>query len=244
MSFNDTISKLKEMRLHGVIKALEDQRINSLYADMAFDERFALLVEQEYLHRENKRLSKNLSSANLQQNACIEDVDFAVARGIDKSTLAQLATCSYISTKQNIAIYGSTGIGKTYLSCALANKACKHGYTALYKKTSKLLTELKIAFADGSLSKLHRSLCKINLLVLDEWLRDTLSPEDARLLLDVLDDRYQNSSTIFVSQIPITDWHPLINDSTMADAILDRVAHNSVRIALKGESMRKVLRKV
>jgi len=241
MSLTDTISKLREMRMNGLINALDEQKLNSLYASMAFEERLALLVEQEYLYRENKRLKRNLSSAKLQQNACIEDIDFSVTRGINKTTFAQIATCSFISTKENIAISGPTGIGKTFLSCAIANKVCKLGYTALYKKTSSLLTELRIAQADGSFSKLSRDLRKINLLILDEWLRDPLAPDQARLILDILDDRYQNSSTLFSSQIPLSDWHSLITDSTIADAILDRVAHNSVKLVLKGESMRKIL---
>jgi len=240
MSQAQTMEKLSHMRLYGFVHALDDQRESTSYNDLSFDERLAFLVDREYLRRENNRLTRRISLAKLKQKGTLEDIDFSPKRNLDKSQFMELAQCSWITSRHNLIITGPTGVGKTFVACALADKACKAGFNALYIKTSELVSQLVLAYAEGTFSSLLTKLTKTHLLVLDEWLRDPLQHQIARHILDVIDERYQYASTVFISQVPVSDWHQQIQELTIADALLDRVIHDSYRIELQGESQRKL----
>ena len=240
MSQAQTMEKLSHMRLYGFINAIDEQRESTTYNDLSFDERLAFLVDREYLRRENNRLKRRISSAKLKQKGTLEDIDFSPKRNLDKSQFMELAQGGWIRNRHNLIVTGPTGVGKSFIACALADKACKAGFNALYVKTSELVSQLVLAYAEGTFSKLITKLTKTDLLVLDEWLRDPLEHQVARHILDVIDERYQYASTIFISQVPVTDWHQQIQELTIADALLDRVIHDSYRIELQGESQRKL----
>lgn len=240
LMLQQTFDQLRELRLGGCAAALKEQLENPKYHQLSFDERLALIVEREHLLRHNRRLSRNLRLAKLKQLATVEELDFERSRGLKRSQVMELAGGAWIEHKQNLFILGPTGVGKTYLACALANRAVQSGSHAFYSKTSDLLADAAIARADGSYAKLAVKLSRLALLILDEWLRDPLDEQQARLLLDILDDRYNNASTLLVSQLPVEHWHENFPDPTIADAVLDRLVHNAHRITLRGESMRKI----
>ncbi len=187
---------------------------------------------------------RRVREAKLKQSATIEDIDFHSPRKLEKSKLLELAGCNWIRNKHDLFITGPTGIGKTYIACALADKACRGGFKAFYRKTGDLISELLVARGDGSYPKYASKLARTHLLIIDEWLRDPLAQNQAREILDLLDDRFRTKSTIFVSQVPVSDWHKHIADPTIADAILDRIVHDSLRLELAGESMRKRTAKI
>jgi len=233
-----TLEKLRMLRLTGMADALQEQLANPL-PDLDFESRLGMLVEREYLTRENRRTKRLLQQAKLQQAACIEDIDYSKPRGVIKSQLMELSGCQWASQHLNILITGPTGCGKTYLACALAHRACLSGFTTRYYRLPRLWEDLKISKADGTYINWLGQLAKMDLLILDDW---GLVPPDVnqrRDLLEILDDRYQKKSTIVTSQLPPAHWHEHLNDATLADAILDRLLHNSIRLELKGESMRK-----
>lgn len=234
-----TVDKLREMRLTGFVEAFKEQQESTQYQKLAFDERFGFIVEKEYLNRKTKRLKRAITKAQLKQLATVEDVDFETPRKLKRAEFLELAACNWISERHNLIILGPTGIGKSYIACALAEKACKLGFQAKYYRTNELLSELLLAKADGSYSKLVAQMAKTHLLIIDEWLRDTLNHSQAREMLDILDDRYRKASTIFCSQLPVQDWHARVEDPTIADAMLDRIVHDSHRLELDGQSMRK-----
>jgi len=238
------IEKLTELRLGGFIHALKEQLESTKYQDLSFEERFSLLVDREFMRRQNMRLQKRLYDAKLKQSATIEDVDFITPRKLDKKLLLEFAGCSWIKNKHNLFITGPTGIGKSFIACALADKACRQGLSAYYIKTADLISALLIARADGSFPKLVMRLAKFQLLIIDEWLRDPLAQQQAREVLDLLDDRFRNASTVFVSQILVAEWHKNILDPTLADAVLDRIVHDAFRLELDGDSMRKLTAKI
>ena len=233
-----TLEKLRTLRLTGMADAFQEQLSKPL-PDLDFESRLGLLIEREWYLRENRRLKRRLSSAKLQQNACIEDIDFKHPRELNKSNILELSRGQWIHQHLNLLITGPTGCGKTYLACALAHKACLTGFTSRYYRLPRLWHELKIAKADGSYSNWLSQLAKINLVILDDWGIMAPDEEQRRDLLEILDDRYKQHSTIITSQLPITHWHEHLNDATLADAILDRLIHNSIRIELKGDSLRK-----
>ena len=233
------MQRLKEMKLFGFAQALGEQLETSGYSELPFEQRLAFLVDQEALRRNNNRIARYIRNAQLKQQCVVEDIEMSASRGVDRAQVLELAGCTWIQQKQNLIITGPTGAGKSYLACALADAACKHSLTAKYFKMNELVRTILVAKADGSYSKLCISLEKIKLLVIDEWLRDPLGDSHARELLDILDDRFRKTSTIFISQLPVTEWHSQIQNPTLADAILDRIVHDAHRIELKGESMRK-----
>lgn len=235
-----TIEKLKAMRLDAMAAAWTEQQAQPDLNGLSFDERFGMLVDAEWLYRENKRLTKALRDAKLKlANACIEDVDCSPKRELDRAQLRQLATCRWVAEHHNVLITGMTGTGKTYLACALAQQACRKGYRAIYRRASRLFSELALARADGSYPRLLARLARADVLVLDDWAMAPINDAERRDLLEVLEDRYGLRSTIVTSQLAHRRWHEHIGDPTHADAICDRLIHNAHKVTLKGPSRRK-----
>jgi DNA replication protein DnaC len=207
--------------------------------DLVFEDRLGLLADAELTARNNKRLQTRLKGAKLRQSACVEDVDLKVPRGLDKSLWTNLVSLNWLLVHQNISITGKTGSGKSFLACALGQKACREGYTCLYSRASRLFNDLSIAKGTGTYAKLLDSISKKDLLVIDDFGLAALTDEQRRDLLEIMDDRYQKRSTVIVSQLPTAHWYELIGEPTIADAILDRFVHNSHKIDLKGKSIRE-----
>jgi DNA replication protein DnaC len=235
-----TIDQLKDLRLLGLLEAWQAQGQSPTYHDLSFDERFALLVEQEHQRRLNQRLHRRLQQAHLPCTVALDQVDFTVARGLRKTHFLELAQGNWVKQHLGLIVLGPTGIGKSFLAAVLADNLCKLQFSVRYFKTADLLVEIKFAKADGSWPKLRAQLRATQLLILDEWLRDPVSTFEARDLLDLLDDRYRIHSAMLISQVPVPQWHAQIQDPTIADALLDRIVHDAIRLNLKGESMRKL----
>ena len=235
-----TLDQLKALKLTGFLEAWQEQHSQPTYQDLNFDERLALMVEREHLRRHNQRLKRRLKQAQLFVATSLAEVDFDVPRGLKKTQFLEWAQGQWLSQHLNLILVGPTGTGKTFLSCVLADNLCKQGHAVRYLKTADLIAELKLAKADGSFPKLRKRLASFDLVILDEWLRDALNTTDAREMLDFLDDRYRRTSCLFASQFPVKEWHQKILDPTLADAILDRIVHDSLRLTLRGESMRKL----
>lgn len=235
-----TLEKLTKLKLNGMLRGLQDQQAISGAEQLTFEDRLGLLVDREIIDRENKRAAMRLKNAHLRQEAVIEDIDFKHPRGLDRSLLLSLASCQWIRNRDNCAITGPTGVGKSYLACALAQKACREGYSVLYTRTSRLLQDLAVARSEGTYSRKLFTLARMDLLVLDDWAMAPLNEQQRRDLFEVFDDRYDRHSTLVASQVPAENWHETIGDPTMADALLDRLVHNAHKIRLKGESMRKL----
>ncbi|MBK6809957.1 MAG: ATP-binding protein [Sandaracinaceae bacterium] len=208
--------------------------------ELPFDERLALLVEAEALSRENTRLAKLMREAKLRiPNACMEDVDYAPRRQLDKAQLRQLATGRWIADRQNVLITGMTGVGKSYLGCALGQLACRLGFRVLYRRVPRLFEELAIAHVDGSYVRLLARLAKTDVLILDDWGLAPMTDQQRRDILEILEDRHGSRSTIVTSQLPVENWHDYIAHPTIADAVLDRLVHNAHKVSMKGPSRRK-----
>jgi len=197
-------------------------------------------VDHECTQRRENRIRRNLHTAAFPMSACLEDLDLLPARGLERRTILELGQCNWITARQNLIVLGPTGSGKSFLACTFGTAAARNGFTVRYHRTSRLLHTLSQVRTDGSLTNLLRSLARINLLVLDDWMRDAITIQNAQDILEVLDDRFGHSATLIASQVPIADWHRRIPDPTLADAILDRLVHNAHRIELKGESQRKI----
>ena len=239
MLMQPTLEKLTDMRLSGLRTALEEQLGNVQFADLSFEERFTLLVDQEWTRRQNTRLERRLTQAGFRQRAVIEDLDFAPSRSLDRRQILQLATGEWVVQHLNAIVTGATGVGKTYLICALGRSICKAGFSVRYERLSHLLHQITASHADESWSRMLHRLSRVDLLILDDWLRDPITASQARDLVELLDDRYNRRSTIVATQVPVSDWHGRLTDPDLADAILDRLSHNAHRIHLKGESQRK-----
>jgi DNA replication protein DnaC len=242
MLTHPTLEKLHALKLTGMARALTHQLTTPDIDGLGFEERFGLLVDYEMTERENRRLSTRLKKARLRQSATLEDLDTRTPRGLDKGLLTQLSACRWLAERLNVLICGPTGVGKSYLACALAHRACREGYTAQYTRLPRLLEDLALARADGTYPKLLARLARLDLLVLDDWGLAKLNDPQSRDLLEVLEDRYERRSTLVTSQLPTKHWHEVISDPTLADAILDRLVHNAYTLNLKGESMRKTKR--
>jgi DNA replication protein DnaC len=232
-----TLEKLHALRLHGMAEAFRAQSEQTGIAELSFEERFALLVDQQWTWRQNRALERRLAKAKLRHRASVEDIDFRFPRGLDRTLLRSLTQSSaWVREHQNIFLIGPTGIGKSLLACALAEKACRDGFTAFYTRASQLFRDLALARADGSL---RARMARLDLLVVDDWAMALLADTERRDFLEICEDRYQSRSTILTSQLPVAQWHEQIGDPTLADSILDRIVHNAHRIEMRGESMRK-----
>lgn len=234
-----TYQQLNQLRLFGMAQALNEQQRLPELDRMSFEERLGLLVEREASERASMQTSARLRRAKLKHAAVPEDVDYRVARGLDRTLFNRLLTGSWIKEHQNVLITGLTGLGKTWLACALTNQACRLGYSSLYVRVPRLFEELAIAHGDGRYVKFITQLAKVDVLLLDDWGVAMLTDSARRDLLEILDDRYGQRSTIITSQMKVDDWHESIGDPILADAILDRLVHNAHKLDLSGESIRK-----
>jgi DNA replication protein DnaC len=235
-----THDTLTQLRLYGMARALAEQARQPEIESLSFEERLGLLVDRERTERQNRQTTSRLRRARLKQPAVAEDIDYRHPRGLDKTLFRRLLTGDWVTGHQNILICGPTGVGKTYLACALANAACRQGRTALYQRLPRLFEELAVSRGDGRYAKLMASLAKVDVLILDDWGLALLDDERRRDLLELLDERYQTRSTIITSQLPVATWHDSLGDPTLADAILDRLVHHAHPLNLVGESLRKL----
>lgn len=242
MMTQDTLRKLNTMKIFGMAKGFENQLASAGSMHLSFEERFGLLVDQEATYRDNRRLASLLRSARLRENACVEDIDYRTGRGLDRSEMASLALCNWIQHGTNLIITGPTGGGKTWLGCALGNQACRQGLSVMFQRLPLLLEELAISHGDGSFRKRLTQLAKVDLLILDDFGMAVLNAVGRNDLLEVIEQRCGRRSTLITSQLPVDRWHDYLSSSnpTVADAILDRLVSGSNRIALTGESMRKL----
>jgi DNA replication protein DnaC len=234
-----TIAKLNAMRLHGMAKGFTERLASASNAELSHEEFFGLLVDDEKTHRDNAKLARLLTQAHLRQQGALEDIDFRHPRGLDKQTVVEISRGHWLANHQNVLITGPTGVGKSFLACAMGNQACRSGYSTVYYRYPRLLESLLASRGDGSHLKFVARLAKASLLIVDDFALTAISTNEARDLLEILEDRYGISSTIFTSQIPTNQWHQLLGEPTIADAICDRLFHNAFKIELKGESLRK-----
>jgi DNA replication protein DnaC len=239
MTTEQTIEKLYDLKLGAMAEALREMLSRADQSQLSFAERLGLLVDSEWTRREENRLTRRLKAARLKVPASVEVVDLRTPRGLDRQLFLSLLAGDYLRQHHNLIISGATGMGKTYLACALADKACRDGFTARYYRLPRLTFELALARADGSYLKLLAQLAKTDLLILDDWAIAPMEGQVQHDLLEVIDDRAQVHSTLVASQVPASEWHQLFADPTVADAVLDRLLHNAIRIDLKGGSMRK-----
>src|SRR5499427_8126045 len=236
-----TIEKLTAMKLHGMADAFREQMETADASQLSFEERFGLLVDRQWIWKENRALIRRLQLAKFKERGVVEDIDYQHPRNLDRKLMRTLASSEWVRQHQNLLFIGPTGIGKTWLACALAHRACRDGFFALHKRMSELFRDLAVARADGSIGQLLLKLSRVDVLVLDDFAMAPLKDSERRDFLEICDDRYQRRSTILTSQMPIAHWHEQIGDPSIADSILDRWLHNAYRLELKGESMRKKL---
>lgn len=244
MLHHPTLDRLKALRLDGMVEAFAELQAQDRTAELSHAEWLGLLADREEASRETKRYESRLRAAKLRHvGACPEDVDYRARRGLDKGLFQTLLTGKWIADKRNLILTGPCGVGKTWLSCALAHAACREGVTVLYKRLPRLFEELDLAHGDGRFPKVFRAITKAQLLILDDWGPDTLTAAQRRDLMEIVEERYGRGSTMITSQLPVSTWHEVIGEPTFADAILDRIVHNAYRIELDGPSMRKTIAK-
>ena len=239
MLANPTMNKLLALSLTGMASAFKEQLERADYASLAFEDRLGLLVDREATERENRRLERNLRAAKLRMDASIEDLDLHSPRGLERAAVLALADAGWVASHQNVLVVGPTGVGKTYVACALAHAALRRGHTALYMRAPRMFTDLAIARADGRLPRVLASWARIDVLCIDDLALQPLTAAQGSDLLEVVEDRSQRRSTIVTSQLPVSEWHGSLGDATIADAILDRLVHNAHRIELRGDSLRR-----
>jgi DNA replication protein DnaC len=239
MLMEQTFADLRSFNLKGMVESLSRQLEQPKSYDLSFEERLSLLVDAEKLYRKDKKLEKLLQLAKLRHKACMEDIDYAPSRGIKKEQMATLHSCQWIKDSLNVLITGATGTGKSWIGCALGQQACRQGLSVLYMRFSLLLEKIRLSRVEGTYTKFLKTLSKIELLILDDWLLEAIDPKDRHSLLEIVEDRYERGALLMTTQIPIQNWHEMIGDPTLADAILDRILNKSIKLELKGESMRK-----
>jgi len=239
MMNQQTLDKLHALHWFGLAEAWRKQMENPEVASLSFDERFSLLVDQHWTWRENQAMARRLKRSKLDTEPCVEDIDLRHPRGLDRSLMRTLSNSQWVVQHHSILFTGPTGIGKSWLAQALAQKACRDGYTVWYRRIPKLFRELMVARADGSLGRVLENIARTDVLVVDDFAMAPLNEQERRDFLEICDDRYNRRSTILTSQLPVEKWHAQIGDPTVADSILDRLVHNAYRIELSGESIRK-----
>ncbi len=243
MLIEQTLTKMGQLKLFGMIEALEEQLKSTQDLELSFEERFGIIIDHHYQWKENRSLQNRIKKARLKIDASIEDVDYRAHRKLTKSSIDQLSLSNWLLHHQNVIITGPTGVGKTYLACAIGQKACRNGFSVLYFYLPKLFRELELNTAQGKISNFLQKLLKTDLLIIDDWGIEQLAESQYRDFLEILDDRHENASILMTSQYPIKHWHDQMGNPTIADAILDRIVHNSHKIEMKGDSMRKVKNK-
>jgi DNA replication protein DnaC len=234
-----TLEKLQAMKLHGMADAFREQFETAASSQLSFEERLGLMVDRQWTWKEGRALTRRLQLARFKERGVMEDIDYQHPRGLDRKLMRTLATSEWVRLHHNVLFIGSTGLGKSWVACALAHKACRDGFFASHKRMAELFRELAMARADGSLGQLLLKLSRVDVLVLDDFAMAPLKDQERRDFLEICDDRYQRRSTILTSQLPVAHWHEQIGDPTIADSIMDRLVHNAYRIELSGESIRK-----
>lgn len=236
-----TVEKMQAMKMSAMVEALEEQVSSEGYAELSFEDRLGMLIDAEYAAREQRKLTRRLQRAKLRHaNACIEDINFKAGRGLDRRVVMALSGGDWIRDQLNVLITGPTGTGKTYLACALANRACRSGFTAYYIRAAQLPRDLAVARGDGTYPRVLKRLTRTNLLIIDDWLLTPFTDAERRDILEVIEDRNERAATLIASQIPVSAWHEALGEPTLADSICDRLIHAAHKIKLTGPSMRAV----